>query len=66
MNNKGHKAAQTQLHVLVVGQDQDDVGPDVPSVSVETGLQAGRHGHQHKVERYHGYRQEEEEPSHDL
>lgn len=29
----------TQLQVLVVGQDEDDVRPDVASVSLEAGLQ---------------------------
>lgn len=30
----------TQLHVLVVSQHQDDVGPDVPAVPLEAALEA--------------------------
>ena len=29
------RTALTQLHVLVVGHDEDDVGPDVPAVPLD-------------------------------
>lgn len=31
----------TQLHVLVIREHQDDVGPDVPAVPLEAAFQAG-------------------------
>lgn len=57
----------TQLQVLVIGQDEDDVRPDVAAVSLEAGLQtlargemggAERHGNDQKIEESarHGHR----------
>lgn len=42
----------TQLLVLVVGQDEDDVGSDVAPVSLEAGLQTLARGEVGMAERH--------------
>lgn len=56
----------TQLQVLVVGQDQDDVRPDVASVSLEAGLQALARLEVGVAERHIDNEEEEESAPHGL
>lgn len=56
----------TQLLVLVVRQDEDDVRPDVAAVSLEAGLQTLARGYVGVAERHRKEQEEEESPRHDL
>lgn len=54
----------TQLQVLVVSQDQDDVGSDVASVSLEAGLQTLARLEVGVAERHRDDQEEEESARH--
>lgn len=56
----------TQLLVLVVRQDEDDVRPDVAAVSLEAGLQTLARGYVGVAERHREEQEEEESPRHGL
>ncbi len=56
----------TQLLVLVVGQDEDDVRPDVAAVSLEAGLQTLARGEVGMAERHRDEQEEEESARHGL
>lgn len=56
----------TQLLVLVVRQDEDDVRPDVAAVSLEAGLQTLARGYVGVAERHREEQEEEESPRHSL
>ena len=56
----------TQLQVLVVRQDEDDVRPDVASVSLDAGLQALSGLELSVAERHRDEQEEEESARHDL
>ena len=56
----------TQLQVLVVGQDEDDVRPNVASVSLEAGLQTLAGREVGVAERHSDEQEEEESARHSL
>lgn len=56
----------TQLLVLVVGQDEDDVRPDVAAVSLEAGLQTLAREEVGGAERHRDAQEEEESARHGL
>lgn len=60
------KVNVTQLEVLVVSQDQDDIWTDVASVSLEAGLQALAQQRLDVAECHQDQQEEESSASHDL